>query len=177
MMESAELVIPVNEQDHSKGPDDAPLTLVQYGDFECPYCGMAYPIIKDVQERLGDNLRFVFRNFPITTSHPHAVHAAEAAESAGAQGKFWEMHDTLYENQDSLDDDSLRGYAEQLGLDLDRFDRDMIEHRYENDVREDFMGGVRSGVGGTPTFYINGVRYDGNWTGGHLHRALEQALG
>jgi protein-disulfide isomerase len=175
VMESAELTMPVSERDHSMGPEDAPVTLVQYGDFECPYCGAAYPMIKDIQQRMGDRLRFVFRNFPITTSHPHAMSAAEAAEAAGAQGKFWEMHDTLYENQDSLEDGSLRGYAEQLGLDMERFEQDMSERRYESRVREDFMSGVRSGVGGTPTFYINGARFDGNWTGDNLLRALEHA--
>ena len=169
------LTIPVGERDHAQGPADAPVTLVQYGDFECPYCGAAYPIIKDIQSRMGDSLRFVFRNFPITTSHPHAVRAAEAAEAAGAQGKFWEMHDMLYENQDALDDASLRGFADRLDLEMDRFDRDMAERRYEDRVREDFMGGVRSGVGGTPTFYINDVRYEGNWADGHLLRALESA--
>jgi protein-disulfide isomerase len=177
MMETAELVVPVSERDHSQGPDDAPVTLVEYGDYECPYCGMAYPIIKDVQQQMGDRLRFVFRNFPITSSHPHALHAAEAAEGAGAQDKYWEMHDTLYENQDSLDDASLRGYAQQIGLDMDRFSREMAERRYEDRVREDFMSGVRSGVGGTPTFYINGTRFDGRWDGDNLLAALERQAG
>ncbi|HET9496692.1 MAG TPA: thioredoxin domain-containing protein [Chloroflexia bacterium] len=174
-MERAELTIPVSESDHSMGPHDAPVTLVQYGDFECPYCGAAYPVIKDVQRRMGDRLRFVFRNFPITTTHPHALRAAEAAEAAAAQGKFWEMHDMLYEHQDTLDDAHLRMFAEQIGLDVARFDREMSAGRYEDQVREDFMGGVRSGVGGTPTFYINGVRFDGNWAGENLLRAVEHA--
>jgi protein-disulfide isomerase len=176
MMESADLLMPVSERDHIQGTEDAPVTLVEYGDFECPYCGMAYPIIKDVQEQLGDRLRFVFRNFPISTSHPHAQHAAESAEAAGAQGSYWEMHDTLYENQETLADEHLRGFAEQLGLDMEQFERDMTEHRHEGRVREDFMSGVRSGVGGTPTFYINGLRYDGRWTEGQLLKALEHAL-
>ena len=175
MIETAQLVVPVNERDHSQGPEDAPVTLVEYGDYECPYCGMAYPIVKDVQQEMGDRLRFVYRNVPITASHPHALPAAEAAEGAGAQGKYWEMHDTLYENQDTLDDDHLRGFAQQLGLDMDRFEREMAERLYEGRVRDDFMSGVRSGVGGTPTFYINGVRYDGSWAEGNLLRALELA--
>jgi len=171
---SAQLVLPVGERDHMQGPADAPVTLVEYGDFECPYCGMAYPIVKEAQRRLGDRLRFVFRNFPISTAHPHAEHAAEVAEAAGAQGKFWEMHDLLYERQSTLDDAHLQRFAEELGLDVERFDREMNERRYEARVREDFMSGVRSGVNGTPSFFVNGVRYDGRWDDGHLILALEQ---
>jgi len=170
-----QLTVPVGPQDHSQGPADAPVTLVEYGDFECPYCGRAYPIVKAIQQRLGDRLRFVFRHFPITTSHPHALRAAEAAETAAAQGQFWAMHDLLYEHQATLDDAHLRRFAEQLGLDMERFDSDMAEHRYEERVREDFLSGVRSGVNGTPTFFINGVRYDASWEEGPLTRALEQA--
>jgi protein-disulfide isomerase len=169
------LSVPVSERDHAQGPADAPLTLVEYGDFECSYCGAAYPLIKEAQRRLGDRLRFVFRNFPISTSHPHAQAAAEAAEAAGAQGRYWEMHDLLYEHQDTLEDADLLGFAEELGLDSDRFDREMRERRYEGRVREDFLSGVRSGVNGTPTFYINGARYDGRWDEDHLVRALEHA--
>lgn len=165
----------VSERDHQHGPADAPVTLVEYGDYECPYCGMAYPIVAAVQRRMGDRLRFVFRNFPIATSHPHATHAAEAAEAAGAQGQFWKMHDLLYENQDALDDASLRRHAESLGLDLARFDRDLSEHRFADRVREDFMSGVRSGVNGTPTFFINGERHDGSWEEGPLLAALKHA--
>jgi len=173
----AHLSVPVSERDHAQGPADAPLTLVEYGDFECSYCGAAYPIIKETQRRLGDRLRFVFRNFPISTSHPRAQAAAEAAEAAGAQGKYWEMHDILYERQDTLEDADLLGFAEELGLDSERFDREMRERRYEDRVREDFLSGVRSGVNGTPTFYIDGARYDGAWDGDHLLRALEHAAG
>jgi protein-disulfide isomerase len=177
MMESSpRLVLPVGARDHIQGPADAPLTLVEYGDFECPYCGMAYPLIKDTQRQLGDQLRFVFRHFPITTSHPHARHAAEAAEAAAAQGQFWEMHDMIYEHQQTLGDAHLRRFAAQLGLDEERFDRDMAERRYEDRVREDFMSGVRSGVNGTPTFFINGVRYDERWDEDYLYRALAREL-
>jgi protein-disulfide isomerase len=172
---SSQLVLPVDERDHIQGPDGAPVTLVEYGDFECPYCGMAYPIIQETQRRMGDRLRFVFRHFPITTSHPHARQAAEAAEAAAAQGQFWEMHDLLYENQQTLDRPHLHRFADQLGLDLERFDTDLAERRYEDRVREDFMSGVRSGENGTPSFFINGVRYDGRWDEGHLLRALEHA--
>jgi protein-disulfide isomerase len=159
----AVLTMPVAEdRDHIQGPADAAVTLVEYGDYECPYCGAAYPIVKDVQARMGERLRFVFRNFPITTSHPHAEQAAEAAEAAGAQGTFWEMHDLLYENQQRLDDDDLRVHAEMLGLDVERFDRELAKHVHAARVHEDFMSGVRSGVNGTPTFYIDGVRHDGS---------------
>src|SRR4051794_16716388 len=171
----AHLILPVGERDHIQGPADAPVTLVEYGDYECPYCGQAYPIVKDVQARLGDRLRFVFRNFPISTSHPHAEHAAEAAEAAAAQGKFWEMHDLLYERQQTLDDAHLQAFAEELGLDIEQFDRDMVEQRQTGRVREDLMSGVRSGVNCTPTFFINGVRYDGSWDEDDLLRALELA--
>jgi protein-disulfide isomerase len=172
----AELTVPVDvDRDHIQGPADSAVTLVEYGDYECPYCGAAYPIVKEVQSRMGEKLRFVFRNFPITTSHPHAEQAAEAAEAAGAQGKFWEMHDLLYEKQRRLGDDDLRSYGVQLGLDLEAFERDLAEHVHAARVREDFMSGVRSGVNGTPTFYINGIRHDDSYELETLLAALEQA--
>ncbi len=172
----AVLTLPVDEgRDHVQGSTGAPVTLVQYGDYECPYCGQAYPIVKAVQARMGDRLRFVFRNFPISTSHPHAEHAAEAAEAAGAQGKFWEMHDLLYERQQHLGDGDLRGYAEDLGLDVQRFDAEMSGQVHKARVHEDFMSGVRSGVNGTPTFYINGVRHDDSYDTEVLLGAVEHA--
>ena len=171
----AALTVPVSDRDHVEGPAEAAVTLVEYGDYECPYCGAAYPIIKDIQARMGERLRFVFRNFPITTSHPHAERAAEAAEAAGAQGKFWPMHDLLYENQRRLLDQDLRAYGEQLELDLERFGRELAEHVHAERVREDFMGGVRSGVNGTPTFYIDGVRHDDSYDVETLLAALERA--
>jgi protein-disulfide isomerase len=172
----AVLTIPVDEgRDHVQGRPDAPVTLVEYGDYECPYCGAAYPIVKQVQERMGERLRFVFRNFPISTSHPHAEQAAEAAEAAGAQRRFWEMHDLLYENQDRLEEADLRGYAERLGLDVEAFDRGLAEHVHAARVREDFMSGVRSGVNGTPSFYINGAKHNDSYDLKTLLAALEQA--
>jgi protein-disulfide isomerase len=172
----AALTTPVAEdRDHIQGPADAAVTLVQYGDYECPYCGAAYPIIKEVQARMGERLRFVFRNFPITTSHPHAERAAEAAEAAATQGRFWEMHDLLYENQKRLRDDDLRAYAEKLGLDVELFDSELAEHVHTARVREDFMSGVRSGVNGTPTFYIDDVRHDDSYDLETLLGALERA--
>jgi protein-disulfide isomerase len=171
-----ELTLPVSvDRDHIQGPADAPLSLLEYGDYECPYCGAAYPIVKQVQSRMGDRLRFVFRNFPITTSHPHAERAAEAAEAAGSQRRFWEMHDLLYEKQKRLDDSDLRSYAEELGLDLRAFDEDMASGAHAERVREDFMSGVRSGVNGTPTFYVNGLRHDDSYELESLLAALERA--
>jgi protein-disulfide isomerase len=172
----AVLTMPVtDDRDHIDGPADAPVTLVQYGDYECPFCGAAYPIIKEVQARMGKRLRFVFRNFPITTSHPHAERAAEAAEAAGAQGMFWQMHDHLYENQRHLRDDDLHSYAEALGLVVDVFDKEMAEHVHADRIHEDFMSGVRSGVNGTPTFFINGARHDDSYELETLLSALERA--
>lgn len=173
MSPASKLKPPVGEKDHVQGPSDAPVTLVEYGDYECPYCGRAYPITKALQERLGDQLRFVFRNFPLGEAHPHAQHAAEAAEAAGAQGKFWELHDLLYEHQDALKDDDLVRYARALHLDVPRFVKDMEDHRNADRVREDFRSGVRSGVNGTPTFFINGVRHDGPFDLRSLLAAIE----
>ena len=172
----AALTLPVDEErDHVQGTSSAAVTLVQYGDYECPYCGEAYPIIKDVQARMGDRLRFVFRNFPISTSHPHAEHAAEAAEAADAQEEFWRMHDLLYERQRHLTDQDFHAYAEELGLDVERFDKELAKHVHPARVREDFMSGVRSGVNGTSTFSINGVRHDDSCEAEVLLAALERA--
>jgi protein-disulfide isomerase len=162
--ESVKLALPVSRsRDHIQGPDTAPATLVEYGDYECPFCGQAYIIIKQVQNLLGKDLRFVFRNFPLTQVHPHAQHAAEAAESAAVQNKFWEMHDYLYEHQQALDDEHLVQYAATLGLDLSEFVRDISSHVHASHIREDFLSGIRSGVNGTPAFYINGIRYNNSW--------------
>jgi protein-disulfide isomerase len=171
----ARLSIPVSDSDHVEGAADAAVTLVQYGDFECPYCGQAYPIVKEIQSRVGSRLRFVFRNFPLVQSHPHAERAAEAAEAAAAQGKFWEMHDLLYQNQRALKDADLVRYAQELGLDADRLRSDLLQEKYRERVRQDFMSGVRSGVNGTPTFFINGVRHDGAYDSATLSDAIESA--
>jgi len=157
----SQLTLPNARRDHIQGRIDAPIALVEYGDYECPYCGEAYPVVKTVQERLGDRLCFVFRNFPLVNSHPHAQHAAEAAEAAGVQGKFWEMHDVLFENQEALQDEALAQYAEALGLDSRRLMGEILNGAHSGRVREDFRSGARGGVNGTPTFFINGVRYEG----------------
>ena len=171
---AAALTLPVGERDHAQGPADAPVTLVEYGDYECPHCGRAYPIVKQLRQRMGRRLRFVFRNFPLRESHPHAEHAAEAAEAAGGQGKFWEMHDRLFERQFALDDDYLIEYAGDLGLDAARVGRELAAGTYAPRVREDFRSGVTSGVNGTPTFFINGLRYDESWEVEALVSALER---
>jgi protein-disulfide isomerase len=156
------LVLPVSEgRDHIRGPRKAALTLVEYGDFECPHCGQAYPVVEDVRRRLGDQMRFVYRHFPLVNAHPHAEAAAEAAEAAGAQHHFWEMHDLLFEHQDMLEDRDLLAYAHAIPLDVARFVAELGRGIHAPRVHEDFLGGVRSGVNGTPTFFINGARYDG----------------
>jgi protein-disulfide isomerase len=158
------------------GPAIARVTLVEYGDYECPSCGEAYPIIQAVQQRLGEQVRVVFRNFPLFELHPNARLAAYAAEAAALQGRFWEMHGLLYENQESLEPDDLIGYAELLGLDVEQFDRDAGSRAVAERVRSDVLGGVRGGVNVTPSFFINGQRYDGSWAVGPLFGALEAAL-
>ena len=157
------LVVPVDpNRDHIQGTVKAPFTLVEYGDYQCPFCGAAYPEVKLVQKALGPKLRFVFRNFPLTNVHEHAMLAAETAEAAGAQGKLWEMHDFLYEHQETIGDHTVaQGYAVMLGLEIDKFESEIRQHVHAKRIKEDFMGGIRSGVNGTPTFYVNGVRHDG----------------
>jgi protein-disulfide isomerase len=172
----SKLLLPQAGRDHIQGPVDAPVALVEYGDYECPYCGDAYPVVKAIQEHLGDQLCFVFRNFPLVNSHPHAEHTAEAAEAAGAQGKFWEMHDLLYENQEALDDESLAEYAAELGLNGERVIREVLAGVHRERVREDFQSGARGGVNGTPTFFINGVRHDGAPVFEDLLAAVRQAM-
>lgn len=162
---------PVGVEDHVLGPDDAPVTLVEYGDFQCPHCRRAHTVLPKVLTRLGPRVRFVFRHFPLAESHPNAVHAAEASESVAAQAgedAFWRMHDLMYDHQrdsdDSLDDAHLVRYAEQAGADSATVALDLAADTYEPLVKASFMTGVRSGVNGTPTFFINGARFEGDWT-------------
>jgi len=173
--EAAVLAVPVSDEDHTRGPATAPVTLVEYGDFECPYCGQAYPIVEAILQRFGDELRFVFRNFPLTQVHPHAEHAAETAEAADAQGAFWPMHEQLFTHQHALDDAHLVGYAAALGLDAERVARELAAGVYAEKVHAHFMSGVRSGVNGTPTFFINGVRHDDSWDFDTLAVTIERA--
>lgn len=171
------LTIPVNDNDHVQGPASAPVTLVQYGDFQCPYCGAAYVELKKVRAQLGGRLRFVFRHMPLSAIHPMAELAAEAAEAAGAQGKFWAMHDALYEHQRQLSPATITTLATRLGLDMPRFSADLRGRHYAGKVRADFTGGERSGVQGTPAFFIDGERYDGPYDEESLMEVLLQAVG
>jgi protein-disulfide isomerase len=172
----------VSDRDHSRGPEDAPVTLVEYGDFQCPHCARAHRVLPHVLRQLDGRVRFVFRHFPITSSHPDAMHAAEASESVAAsvgEEGFWRMHDLMYEHQsdgaDSLDDRHLAAYAERAGGDAADVLRDLAAGTYEEYVKEDFMNGVRSGVNGTPTFFINGRRYDGEWAVPEMFAAALEA--
>ena len=174
---ATKLTEPVGERDHILGPDDAPVTLVEYGDLECPYCRQVNLVIRELRRRLGGRVRYVFRHFPIRTAHVHAQLAAEAAEAAGAQGKFWEMQEYILEHQEALDETHLLEYAAELDLDLDRFKQDLDQKVYADRVKEDFHSGIRSGVNGTPSFFINGVRYDGAWDLESLIDAVEKPLG
>jgi protein-disulfide isomerase len=155
------LTLPVGPRDHRIGSDDAPVELVEYGDYECPFCAAAHPTMRRLLRLEGDRVLFVFRHFPMANVHPHAELAAEAAEAAGAQGAFWAMHDLLLTNQGRLEVDDLILYATELELDVGRFARELTARVHQPKVREDFLSGVRSGVNGTPTFFINGLRYDG----------------
>ncbi len=171
----ATLKQPITAEDHVHGPESAEVTLVEYGDYECPHCGHAYPIVKQIQKRLGKGLRFVFRNFPLSQMHPQAEAAAEVAEFAGSQGKFWEMHDKLYENQARLGESLYLILGEELGLSTAAMRQALKEGTFKARVRADFTGGVRSGVNGTPTFFINGHRHDGSFDFENLASAIQEA--
>jgi protein-disulfide isomerase len=165
----SKLRLPVAGRDHLQGPIDAPVTLLEYGDYQCPFCGEAFYTVKAVQAELGEQLCFAFRNFPLTNVHPYAEHAAEAAEAASAWSCFWQMHDMLFENQQSLDDEHLAQYGLALGLDPDRLMADIVSGAHLERIREDFQAGARGDVNGTPAFFINGIRYEGG-------RSLEELL-
>jgi protein-disulfide isomerase len=166
----------IMSDDWIRGRKDAPVTILEYGDFECPYCGMAFPELEAVLEGAPDTVRLVYRHFPLTTVHPHALPAAESAEAAGAQGKFWEMHDMLFTHQDALEDENLLEYADAIGLDVARFDREMQAHTYLEKVKQDFRHGIEDGVNGTPTLFINRIRYDGPRDRVALISAIEAIL-
>ena len=170
------LTVPVGPVDHTLGPDHAPVTLVEYGDFECPNCKQAAPAVKLLLERFDEKVRFVFRNFPLEDVHPHALRAAEAAECAGGQGKFWQMHDLLFANQEHLKPKQLHGYAEQIGLDMARYTAEMDDEVYLQRVREHIDGGLKSGVRGTPSFFVNGRIHDVSFGIRSLFDAVEAAL-
>jgi protein-disulfide isomerase len=170
------LKVPVTSGDHVRGPKNAPVTLVEYGDYECPTCSAAHPIVNLVREHFGRKLRFVFRHFPLAAMHPHAESAAETAEFGGSHGQFWEMHDALFENQDQLGSQLYFFLADALQLSAAELQQALAAHAFAAKVRADFLGGVRSGVNGTPTFFINGVRHDGSWAFGDLVTAIDAQL-
>jgi len=170
------LKIPVSTKDHFQGDENAPVIVVEYGDYECPHCGHAYPIVKQLQKHFGPQLGFVFRNFPLAEIHPCAESAAEAAEFAAANERFWEMHDSIYENQAALGEPLLLELADMLGLSASALREALNDREFAPRVREDFLGGVRSGVNGTPTFYINGQRHDGPFEFESLAAAIDAQL-
>ena len=169
------LLNPVHQWDHMRGPEGAPYTLVVYGDYQCPDCGLLFATLQSVQQEFGTRLRLVYRHYPLSGIHKHAQMAAEAAEAAGAQGRFWEMHDLLFENQDALGRKHLLRYAEQLALDLDRFRRELQQESHLERVRQDFIAGVQNGVNGTPGLFLNGVRQPGVFDKGDLKSLLDEA--
>lgn len=169
------LAVPVDERDHMRGHPRAPVTLVEYGDFQCPFCGAAHWVLRNIEKRFGRDLRLVFRHFPLTELHPLAMIAAEASEAAALQGRFWEMHDLLFQHQPNFLPEHLIAYAAELGLDVNAFAVDLESHRHVPKIRRDFMGGVRSGVNGTPCLFINGERFNGPANEALLARALAAA--
>jgi protein-disulfide isomerase len=176
LLDTPRLTVPVSERDHVRGPATAAVTLLEYGDYQCPYCGAAHPAVQQLERLLADELRFAYRHFPLSQIHEHAYQAAEAAEAAGAQGRFWELHDLLFANQDRLSTRDLLGYAQALGLDLARFTADLENHVHAPRLREDFISGIRSGVNGTPTFFINGVRHNGGYDLESMLEAIRAAV-
>jgi len=170
------LTPPVSSHDHIHGDASAAVTLVEYGDYECPYCGKAHPLVKALQRHFGKRMRFVFRNFPLTQVHQHAEHAAEAAEAAEAAGQFWPMHDVIFEHQAALDDSDLVRYAEGLGLPGAVIVDALAGQKHASRIRQDFLSGVRSGVNGTPSFFINGQKYEGEYDLASMTEAIEAEM-
>jgi protein-disulfide isomerase len=171
----SQLVLPVGARDHAQGSSEAIVTLLEYGDFECRHCTETFRVVKEITRWLRGELYYVFRHFSAANKHASALTAAEAAEAAGAQGRFWEMHNWLCEHSPIIRDAHLKGYAQELGLDVERFERERREHTYIEKVRKDFASGVASGVTGTPTFFINGLRYRGEVDVDSLLAAIEEA--
>lgn len=169
-------LLPLRPDDHIRGGENAEITLVEFGDYECPACAEAYLVIKKIESEMGDDLRFVFRHFPYARLHPHAELAAQAAEAAGAQGKFWEMHDSLFENQEALELDDLVARAEKLQLDIDVFREALKNETYLDRVRTDFRSGVQNGVFSTPTIFINGIRHNDNADYDTLREAIQREI-
>jgi protein-disulfide isomerase len=170
----AQLTPPVNKNDHIQGSPDAAILLVEYGDYQCPHCGAAHPIVKEIQKRFGKDISFVFRNFPLSNIHELAIPAAKAAEAAGRQNKFWQMHDMIYEHQLQLSESALLKFAKELRLNSIQLQRDMLDKSVLEKIKSDFESGMRSGVNGTPSFFINGYKYNGSYDFISLYSALEE---
>jgi protein-disulfide isomerase len=175
-IQQGQLQMPISDRDHAVGTPSAPVAVVEYGDYQCPFCGAAFPVVDELLKLRGPVMRFAYRHFPLTNVHPHAQYAAEAAESAGAQGKYWEMHDWLFTHQHQLQPPLVAAAAAQLGLDQDAFTKAIAARTYLPKVQEDFMTGLRSGVNGTPTFFVNGLRHDGPATIAALTSAVDAEL-
>lgn len=167
------MTLKVTDNDHIQGVKNAPIELIEYADFQCPYCRKANYIVKNLQEKLGSDLKFVFRHFPLAELHANAVHSAIAAEAAGKQGEFWRMHDLLFDNQEYLQDYNLVEYAQQIGLDISHFEADFESDECYRKVQNDYENGLKAGVQGTPTFFINGQRFEGNWMNPEFAEFLE----
>ena len=172
----AKLKPPVSEQDHMKGDPHAPVILVEYGDFQCPHCGAAHPILKEIEKKFSDNIAFIFRHFPLSESHPMALPAAISAEAAANQGRFWQMHDLIFENQYRLSPQTLLALAEALKLDMKTFQKDMRNPTLSEKVEANFESGILSGVNGTPSFYINGTKFNGSYDFQSLSHAIEAGI-
>jgi protein-disulfide isomerase len=165
---------PVSTNDHVEGNTDAPIELVEYGDYQCPHCGRAYSVVKALQSKLGEQVKFIFRNFPLAKIHEDATLAAIATEAAARQHKFWPMHDILFENQEELSREALTGYAKALGLNVDQFSKDLDDPALSEKVEMDFESGIRSGVNATPTFYINGEKYNNGWESNRIELFMRE---
>lgn len=172
----ATLRTPVNEKDNQQGNKNAPVTLVEYGDYQCPHCGKAYPVVKQLQEEFGDKLNFVFRNFALTKIHPYAFIAAVSAEAAAKQNAYWDMHDWLFENQNKITPHNILDFAGKISLDMDQFKQDQENETLKQKVESDFIGGMRSGVNATPGFFINGEKLEGPAVYITLRNAINKAL-
>jgi protein-disulfide isomerase len=170
------LTPPINQHDHIQGLGDAPITLLEYGDYQCPHCAAAYPIIKEIQKIFSKKLRFAFRNFPLANIHEFAIPAALAAEAAGRQDKYWEMHDFIFEHQAKLSKLAFIEFAQMLKLNIAHFKMDFQDKKLEQKIEEDFESGVRSGVNGTPSFYINQHKYDGSYDFGSMAETIKGYL-
>jgi protein-disulfide isomerase len=169
------LAVPVDDRDHVLGPEDAPVTLVEYGDYQCPYCARAHTIVQELLRRRTNLMRFAYRHFPLINVHPYAEPAAEAAEAAAARGQFWPVHDWLFANQDRLNPASLIAALVDMGLDGEAIAGELQQHNFLDKVQSDFVSGVRSGVNGTPAFFINGMRYEGGHSLPELVVAVDAA--